>query len=113
MRSVATMLASVAALVAVPSALPAQNPAQIDTVDTSLPTQLPRTAVPHHYALTVTPHAQQLTFDGQLAIDLQVIKPTAELTLNAADLTFTRAIMRPAKGGAPLTGRVAVKADAQ
>ena len=30
-----------------------------------LPTQLPRTAVPHHYAITVTPHAERLTFDGK------------------------------------------------
>ena len=29
----------------------------IDTVDACLPTQLPRTAIPSHYAIEVTPHA--------------------------------------------------------
>ena len=59
-----------------PFAQPA--PRQADTVDASLPTQLPRTAIPHHYALTVTPHAERLTFDGDVAIDLDVIKPTRD-----------------------------------
>src|SRR4051794_28569307 len=113
MRSVATMLASVAALVAMPSALPAQNPAQIDAVDASLPTQLPRTAIPHHYAVTVTPHAQQLTFDGTVAIDLEVVKPTPTLVLNAADMTFSSATLVPAAGGSPLSGRVTVDNDAE
>ena len=58
MKLVVAFLASVA--LAVPAA--AQVPA--DTVDPTVPTQLPRTAVPHHYAITVTPHAERLTFDG-------------------------------------------------
>ncbi len=66
-------------------------PVQADTVDTALPTQLPREAVPSHYAITVTPHAAALTFDGTVAIDLRVIKPTRSLTLNAADLTISSA----------------------
>ena len=44
----------------------------------TLPTQLPRTAIPSHYAIEVTPHADQLTFDGKVAIDLKVIKPTRD-----------------------------------
>src|SRR3954452_17886144 len=82
MKPFAILLASAAALVTAPSALPAQNPPQADTIDPSVTTQLPRTAIPHHYFLTVTPHAERLTFDGNLEIQLQVIKPTASLTFN-------------------------------
>jgi aminopeptidase N len=113
MKAFALLLASAAALVAAPSPLPAQNARQVDTVDPSVPTQLPRTAVPHHYALTVTPHADRLTFDGDVAIDLDVVRPTATLVLNAADLSFASATLTPARGGAPLTGRVTVDDAAQ
>ena len=92
-------------LIAVPSAAPAQNAAQVDTVDTSLPTQLPRTAVPHHYALTVTPHAEKLSFDATVAIDLEIVKPTQTLVLNAVDMTFSSATIAPGAGTAPLTGQ--------
>ncbi|MFL6850654.1 MAG: M1 family metallopeptidase [Sphingomicrobium sp.] len=107
---VALLLAS-AALGGVPAS--AQFLPKADTVDPSLPTQLPRTAIPHHYAISVTPHAQRLAFDGRVAIDLDVIKPTRELVLNAADLRFASATLRPAKGGATLTGRVSVNDEAQ
>src|SRR5690348_533538 len=113
MKPFAILLASAAALVAAPAALPAQNPGQVDTVDPSLPTQLPRTAVPHHYTLTVTPHAERLTFDGNVAIDLEVIKPTPALVLNAADLSFASATLTPARGGPRLNGRVTVDDKAQ
>ena len=82
MKLFAVFLASVA------MAIPVAAQVQADTVDASIPTQLPRTAIPHHYAITVTPHAQRLTFDGTVAIDLAVTKPTNELVLNAADLTL-------------------------
>ena len=36
-------------------------------------TQLPRGVRPTHYTVAVTPHAQALTFDGQVAITLDVL----------------------------------------
>ena len=108
----AALFASAALAALVPASLPAQ-PRPADTVDPSLPTQLPRTAIPHHYALTVTPHADRLTFDGKVSIDLEVIRPTRELVLNAADLRIASAVLRPAKGGTALVGNVATDADAQ
>ena len=54
---------------------------------------------------------QQLTFDATVAIDLEVVKPTRELVLNAADMTFSSASLAPAGGGAPLTGRVTLDDD--
>ena len=84
MKRVAILFASAAAVIGAPAAA-AQPQRPVDTVDPSVPTQLPRTAIPSHYAITVTPNARDLTFDGRVAIDLQVIKPTSELVLNAAD----------------------------
>ena len=111
MKSVAFFLASAALALAAPCI--AQPVQQADTIDTSLPTQLPRTAVPHHYALTVTPHAQQLAFDGDVGIDLDVVVPTRELVLNAADLKLASATLRPARGGAPLPAKISLDAKAQ
>src|SRR5512133_3921916 len=113
MKFAVALLASAALASLVPAPVAAQSSAQRDTIDTTLPTQLPRTAIPHHYALTVTPHAQKLTFDGQVAIDLAILTATNQLTLNAADLSFASATVRAAKGGAAIAARVAVDADAQ
>ena len=113
MKPVVALLASAAFAIAAPAALLAQARTPADTVDTSLPTQLPRTAVPHHYAITVTPHASKLAFDGKVTIDLEVTKATNELVLNAADLRIATATLRAASGGAPLTAKVGVDAEAQ
>ena len=113
MHIVRTLLAS-AALAATFGGTALARPAHVqpDTVNASLPTQLPRTAIPHHYALTVTPHADKLTFNGSVAIDLDVIKPTRTLVLNAADLAFAKASLSPSSG-AVLTGRVSTDAETQ
>ncbi|MCW3798029.1 M1 family metallopeptidase [Sphingomonas sp. BN140010] len=71
--------------------LAAAQAQRADTVDTSLPTQLPRSARPDAYRLTITPDAAKLRFDGRADIDLTVLQPTRTLTLNAADLTIGRA----------------------
>lgn len=111
MKSVVAFLASAAFAVATPCF--AQSVQQADTVDPTLPTQLPRTAIPHHYAITVTPNAERLTFDGEVGIDLDVIKPTSGLVLNAADLRLASATLRPARGGKALTARISLDPDAQ
>jgi len=95
----------------IPSAIGAQQHA--DTVDPTLPTQLPRTAIPHHYAITVTPHAGRLTFDGRISIDLDVVKPTQVLVLNAAELKLASATLRPAKGGAAVPARISLDPKAE
>lgn len=107
MKIVALLLASAIAL-SVPAV--AQRP--LDTVDSNVPTQLPRTAIPHHYSITVTPHADKLTFDASVAIDLQVTKPTRELTLNAADLAFGKVTITR-KGDAPMVAQTTSDPGAQ
>ena len=49
---------------------------------------LPADVTPTHYDIQVTPNAQALTFDGHVAIDVTVAKPTNTIKLNAADLLF-------------------------
>ena len=111
MRRVTALFASAAIVLALTSATATAQP-QKDTIDTSLPTQLPREAVPHHYSITVTPHADTLSFDGSVGIDVQVLKATRTLTLNAADLTFRKATITPAGRGS-FAATTKTDADAQ
>jgi len=111
MRRVTALFASAAIVLGLTSAAAIAQP-QNDTVDTSLPTQLPREAVPHHYSLTVTPNPDQLSFDGSVAIDLQILKPTRTLTLNAADLSFKKTAIMPAGKGS-IAASTKIDADAQ
>ncbi|HVU31733.1 MAG TPA: M1 family metallopeptidase [Sphingomicrobium sp.] len=111
MKFVAVFMATASLALSLPSTAYAQRPA--DTVDSSLPSQLPRTAVPHHYAITVTPHAERLTFDGRVGIDLDVIKATNELVLNAADLKLASARLKLKSGGAPVAAKISLDADRQ
>lgn len=67
-----------------PMAAPA--PAQ----DSQTTTQLPRGVVPSHYDVAVVPHASKMTFDGNATITIEVTKPTSSITLNAADLDFSK-----------------------
>lgn len=57
----------------------------------SVTTQLPRTVRPTHYDLAFTPDADKLTFTAQVKIAIEVVEPTSTVTLQAADLTFSKA----------------------
>ncbi|NCP11243.1 MAG: M1 family peptidase, partial [Sphingomonadales bacterium] len=83
-----------------------------DTVDTSVPTQLPRTAVPHHYAIQTVPYADRLIHSGSVRISLEVVKATSALVLNAADLDIKTATLYDA-ANRRIDGQVALDADAQ
>ncbi len=50
--------------------------------------RLPKVAEPTNYNLTFTPHLQSARFDGTETISIRVLKPTSEITLNAADINF-------------------------
>lgn len=76
-------------------------------------TQLPRTVVPSHYDVTVTPDAQALTFTGKVAISVQVLAPTSTITLQAADLTFGKASLAASGGKAVGEAKVTTDAEAQ
>jgi aminopeptidase N len=77
-------------------------------------TQLPRTVRPAHYDLTIVPDAPALTFRGEVTIAIDVLQPTASITLNAAELSFDSASLSGAglaAGAAPPT--VTVDAEGQ
>lgn len=100
--------AGVARAQAAPDRAPAGTAAAAPT------TQLPRDVRPSHYAIEVTPHADKLAFDGKVAIDIEVLRPTDRIVLNALNLAFGKAELRPAQpGAAPLQARATTDADAQ
>ncbi len=63
----------------------AQSP---DKALSSTPTQLPDVARPTHYAVNIVPDAANLRFDGHVVIDIDILKATNVITLNAADMTI-------------------------
>ena len=75
-------------------------------------TQLPRTVVPSHYAIEVTPHADRLAFDGKVKIDLEVLAPTDRIVLQALGMTFANSTLAAA-GGTPMPARVSLDDAAQ
>ena len=54
-------------------------------------TQLPRTVRPTHYDVAIDPDAATLAFRGNVAISIEVLQPTASITLNAHELRFASA----------------------
>jgi len=93
---------------AAPTRARAGAPASVDTT-----TQLPRGVVPTHYQVSLTPDAAAASFSARAVITINVSKPTNTITLNAADLRFSRVTAAPAAGGAGQEATVAVDADAQ
>ncbi len=53
--------------------------------------RLPEGAVPRHYDLTFTPDLAKATFTGQETIEVDILKPGASVTLNAAELEIQEA----------------------
>jgi len=65
----------------------------------SVPSDLPRTAAPTHYAIDFTPDMEALTFTGSETIDIQVFAATDKLVLNAEALDISKATLTAATGG--------------
>jgi aminopeptidase N len=77
-------------------------------------TQLPRNVRPTHYDVAVTPHVDALTFDGKVTVTLDVLKPTASITLNALEMKFASASLAPVSGNATFAApKISVDNDAQ
>jgi aminopeptidase N len=57
----------------------------------STPGKLPKTVVPTHYAIELTPDLDKLTFAGSEVVDIDVMEQTARLVLNAVDITVATA----------------------
>jgi aminopeptidase N len=50
--------------------------------------RLPKTVIPEHYALTLTPDLKAATFTGSETIDVTLTEPTDHITLNSAEIAF-------------------------
>ena len=74
-------------------------------------TQLPRNAVPTHYAVSLTPYATTRTFSASVVISLTVTQATDRLVLNAADLAFSSAALS-AGAGQPAQAATGIDLDA-
>src|SRR6476660_4082901 len=64
-----------------------------------IPTQLPKTVRPVQYALNIRPDAEKLAFSGQAVIDVDVLQPVREITLNAVDMKFSKVLLTAVKDG--------------
>ncbi|MES2298472.1 MAG: M1 family metallopeptidase [Pseudomonadota bacterium] len=58
-------------------------------------TQLPRTVRPSHYEVTLEPDAPAGRFEAKATITLEVLEPCISITLNATDLVFRSAQLKP------------------
>jgi len=104
-RALAIALAGVSS---VAFAAPAADPAAQTT------TQLPRGITPTHYDVSIATHADKLSFDGKVSIDLTVATPTSSITLNAIDMSFAKVSLAPVKGKASFAApKVKVDEEAQ
>ena len=86
-------LAATAAIIALSfaiSGIAAAEPSY--SFDTS-PGKLSKTVIPVHYAIELAPDLESLALPGVEVIDIEVREPTARLTLNAINTTFSSATL--------------------
>jgi hypothetical protein len=55
------------------------------------PGKLPKTVIPVHYAIELTPDLKSLGIAGVEVVDVEVREPTARLVLNAVDIKLSAA----------------------
>ena len=75
----------------------------------ALAQRLPDLASPENYQLSFTPNFGTDTFSGDETIRMRVLKPTAQIVLNSADIEFQSATMT--SGGATQTAKVTLDKD--
>src|SRR5580698_484008 len=68
------------------------------TISLASAQRLPEIARPENYKLTLSPDLDSAKFEGEETLTIRVLKPTSEITLNAADIDFHDVTM--ASGGA-------------
>jgi len=73
--------------------LPATGRAMAEPVFSfaATPGKLPKTVLPNHYALDLTPDLDKLSLSGSESVDIEVMEPTEHLVLNAVDMTIEAA----------------------
>jgi aminopeptidase N len=59
----------------------------------SAPGKLPKTIAPRHYVIHLEPDESQMTVDGAEAVEMDVLKPTREIVMNAGDMKIWNATL--------------------
>ncbi|MFM6831013.1 MAG: M1 family metallopeptidase, partial [Novosphingobium sp.] len=104
MRSISLVSALALSIACLATPAIAQQTSANPSAAAGVHTDLPRVAHPSHYAISVTPDAEKLTFSGTSSVDLEVTEATPILTLHALDLKISSATLTPAGGAAmPVT----------
>ncbi len=75
--------------------------------------RLPRTVVPSRYDLTLEPDLDAGTFDGAVAVALEVVEPVTEIVLNTNELTLGDATLTAADGRAIEVSKILTDDDAE
>jgi len=100
-----------ATLPATTLAAPAKAVAPLPATVTS---QLPRNAVPSHYAVSLVPDAAQRSFSASVVIALDLVQASDSLTLHAAELSFRSAAISAGPGQPVLAAdNISIDADKQ
>ena len=81
----------------------------LTTLSLAAAQRLPEVAVPENYKLSFTPDLDKATFEGDETISIRVLTPTAEITLNAADITFNEVTI--SSGGRTQQAKVILDKD--
>ena len=71
--------------------------------------RLPDLATPENYQLTFSPDFQKDNFAGDETIHIRILKPTSQIVLNSAEITFQEAIV--SSEGRQQTARVSLDKD--
>jgi aminopeptidase N len=59
----------------------------------STPGKLPKTIAPRHYVIHLEPDESQMTADGAEAVEIEVLKPTRQIVMNAGDMKIWNATL--------------------
>src|ERR1700757_614692 len=59
----------------------------------SAPGKLPKTIAPRHYVIHLEPDENQMTVDGAEAVEIEVLKPTRQIVMNAGDMKIWNATL--------------------
>jgi aminopeptidase N len=86
--TVRDLAAAMAATVAVMLSVSGSAVAEPAYSFASAPGELPKTVVPVHYAIELTPDIESLAIAGAEVVDIEVREPTARVTLNAVNMTL-------------------------
>jgi aminopeptidase N len=95
------------------SPAPAAAAAPVAAAPRQIPTQLPTNVRPIQYGILIQPDAANLRFKGSVLTHIEVLEPTEEIVMNAADLDFQSAELISGVNDSVAASRISVDEDRQ